>query len=443
MRSLLGRSGRSYDIEDEPMSGGGEASVFRIRGEDLVIKLYTAIDHANEERSENVARLVSLRSTPRLWRPQLEPLCLPTDVIIDGGRMLGYVMPAVPGNLQPLIRWMLPKQQKLHQPSEAGSLAQRAQVLAQISQAASMLELATGMELIDLTGPNVLSRPSKLQCALIDLDSALLKGRRRIVDGTLRYQAPEIVTGHAFGGPRAHLHSFAVMAHWLMLFRHPLVGRAIFDPNPTTNETMQYGTHALWADHPDDDRNRPLGGIIPASALGVHIFDLFRAAFVDGIDLTEHGDGSLVGPALRPPLGEWARSLTFLGDRIVPCPNVDCFWRGFPVQPGLNACPSCGHRSRRGASLPILQFGDGRGRAAPGAVMVGWPDRPLYQHHLDPAIAPDATPNQPPIGSIIRNRKGWFAEVGAQLTPLTPGMCALSGGRGVIVQYLDFPVCLP
>ena len=127
---------------------------------------------------------------------------------------------------------------------------------------------AEGLAHSDLSYKNCLVAPTDGSACLIDIDGLVVPGKfPPDVSGTPGFIAPEVVAtlklplkapNKALANRKTDLHALAVLIYNYLLYRHPLEGRKVHDPQDTDLDVeLQMGQKALFVDHPKDKSNRP------------------------------------------------------------------------------------------------------------------------------------------------------------------------------------------
>ncbi len=88
MPTVNGLHGTLYALDDKPFAGGGEGSIYNIKGfPDHVAKLY----HEKMRTGERHKKLTVMVDAPPSWDTNAQ-LAWPTDVLYESGRFCGFVM---------------------------------------------------------------------------------------------------------------------------------------------------------------------------------------------------------------------------------------------------------------------------------------------------------------------------------------------------------------
>jgi hypothetical protein len=360
------RAGGTIEFEtSNPAGFGGMKQVFFEKGRHRVVAFFhdANVDVRREERLEKVIGEFNPtfpgKPNADYWR---ELFCWPTDLAEHPDRGLGIVLPTYPelfffreGPLKGKEKsgsWFNNRDRRTGRAfrhvhvhaSERGDLRGMALAMETVSRAVGRMHNA-GLAHSDLSENNVLVDPIAGRALIIDVDSLVVTGLYPPdVLGTPGYIAPEVLRtkhlrsddpGRVHPSAETDKHALAVMIYRHLLERHPLEGGRVFAGCSAEQEDeLVYGSEALYSEHPDDERNRPVhGDYMSASILGPDLAELFRRAFVDG----------LRNPRCRPSAGEWAHSLARAGDNMVRCSNQACT-QGWYVHHGESGvvCPYCG-----------------------------------------------------------------------------------------------------
>lgn len=414
--------GSSEDYEDTAFSRGAQGGVYRSRGGQSIVKLFNQITDpaqldARREQVDQIIGQYNVVGNDPLWA---ELFSWP-DRRVDAPS-LGVRMRLVTG-LIPLTHYNFPTSFKKLSREQQGWWIGR--VAAAIKLARAVRRLAdAGLCHSDLSEKNVMVDPLLGLATVIDCDSLVVPGPRGLkaeVLGTPGYMAPELVSGDEISPTvESDRHSLAVLLYQWLLFRHPLDGRLVHDPDQAKDDALRYGKRALYCEHPFDRSNRPANmskmqltaGTIEnegrrpgetriVSALTPLLAQLFHEAFVT----------QLHNPAGRPLPARWEHALIEMYDRIIPCSNPRCMLKYFAASDVEELrCPLCFAWAEIPGKLPLLRLKvpvpDGNGgiefededRRFPHFI-VGWRERPIFGWHAYRSLkaVPDST--QPPADS--------------------------------------------
>lgn len=263
---------------------------------------------------------------------------------------------------------------------------------------------AAGLAHSDLSYKNVLINPVKGQACVIDLDGLVVPKRfAPDVEGTPDFIAPEVVqTKHLdlASGMRklpcreTDQHALAVLIYMYLLYRHPLNGKKVFDPDDEQDQKLRTGSGALFVEHPQDASNRidtansnphslPWDdtNLRPYTLTGPYLSKLFEDAFIIGLHQ----------PMRRPTADRWEQALIKTLDLLVRCTNSDCSQKWFVQAHGrAQQCPFCGAvQEADGMFLEFYsprkanQFRTDQHRLAL------WNGQSLYAWHVNARMLPD------------------------------------------------------
>ena len=286
---------------------------------------------------------------------------------------------------------------------------------------------AAGLAHSDLSYTNILIDPLTGGACVIDIDGLVVPSRHvPDVMGTPDFIAPEVLKtlsrpiadkARALPCIETDRHALAVLIYMYLLYRHPLKGGKIHDPDPSRDEELHMGERALFIEHPLDFSNRPLianlrpsdlpfGDIakIPSKTAGPHLNELFQRSFIDGLH----------SPDLRPGAHEWETALVKTVDLIVPCKNSHCFQKWYVFDNSSKpVCPFCG--TIYTDLLPVLNFYSRRRPTDPfkpeNHRLVVYTNQHLYPWHVNRLIVPNEklTPEQKkPVGYFLQHQGSWW-----------------------------------
>lgn len=367
------------------------------------------------------------------WR---ELFCWPSAMLEHDGR-LGIVAPTYPSHFffehgsknndmlnikgrEKEGKWFAAAslRQRFMDPRELGDWLGHLKACLLLARAVRRLHMA-GLAHSDLSYKNVLVDPSRGLACIIDVDGLVVPGKYPPdVVGTPDFIAPEVVaTSHLpKDDPNRQLprretdqHALAVLIYMYLLYRHPLRGRKVHDPNDEQrDETLSMGERALFVEHPQDYSNRiRLENVKPSdlpwadtdqrpySLCGPYLSPLFERAFIDGLH----------APTARPSANDWETALVKTVDLIQPCQNPDCEQKWYVFDNSTKPrCPFCGTPFR--GQLPVLNLysarREGQFRPDNHRLMV-WTGQSLFAWHANNRIAPNER-----LSEEQKRRVGYF-----------------------------------
>lgn len=277
---------------------------------------------------------------------------------------------------------------------------------------------AAGLAHSDLSYKNALIDPRTGDACLIDLDGLVVPGKfPPDVVGTPDFIAPEVVmTSHLDRhDPGRHLpciatdrHALAVLIYMYLLYRHPLRGDKVHDPDPQRDEALSMGERALFIEHPLDLSNRIRPDLardselpwkdtrkIPYQVTGPYLTPLFDRAFIDGLHQ----------PGARPTADDWEHALVKTADLLQPCVNPACDQGWYVFDNTYSpACPFCGTPFI--GKLPVLNFYSSRRGGQftrdDHRLMV-YTDQSLFPWHVRRHLSPNER-----LSAEDRRRVGYF-----------------------------------
>ncbi len=286
---------------------------------------------------------------------------------------------------------------------EKGSLITYLRICINISRAMRRMH-AAGLAHSDLSYRNVLIDPVTGSAAIIDIDGLVVPGiYPPDVVGTPDFIAPEVLSTLHFpkSNPKKVLpsrttdqHALAVLIYMYLLFRHPLRGKKIHNPDPQIDELLGMGERALFVEHPSDKSNRPnLKEVkptalpwadtdkVPYSILGQYLVDLFDKAFLKGLH----------NPLERPTADDWEQALVKTVDLIQPCQNKQCELKWFIFDNKRKPkCPYCGTEYK--GYLPVLDFYSPKKAgtfSSDNHRLMVYNSQNIYQWHVNKGIFPN------------------------------------------------------
>lgn len=316
--------------------------------------------------------------------------------------------------------------QKFLDERELGDWMRHIKVCIMLARAVRRMHMA-GLSHSDLGYKNCLIDPITGQACLIDIDGLVVPGvHPPTVVGTPDFIAPEVVaTAHLskddpmrkLPSRTTDLHALAVLIYMYLLYRHPLRGDKIHDPDDSQrDEELSMGEKALFVEHPTDSSNRikskhlkpselPWKDTvkIPYSVCGPYIAKLFERAFIDGLHQ----------PALRPTADEWENALIKTVDLLQPCANPRCEQKWYAFDNSRRPhCPFCGTAHQ--GKLPVLNLycaaPNGSYRPDNHRIMV-YSGQSLFKWHADSNIFPNekiSAQDAKRIGYFVLHQGDWW-----------------------------------
>jgi serine/threonine protein kinase len=391
------------------------------------------------------------------WRSHF---CWPTDTVTHNGR-IGVVVPfyeksfffehGSKNNDMLKIRgkdkegkWFASasNREKFLDPREKGNWLTHMRICLSIARAVRRLHMA-GLAHSDLSYKNVLVDPTTGRACIIDIDGLVVPGKYPPdVVGTPDFIAPEVIAtqGLSRDDPKRVLpsrttdrYALAVLIYMYLLYRHPLRGRKVFDPDPTKDEELGMGRKALFVEHPTDASNRvnpddlrpqalPWGDPAqrPYTMAGPLLVDLFNRAFIEGLH----------APEKRPSPADWESALVRTLDMIQPCSaKCEMGWYVFDNS-RAPVCPHC--RTPYRGKLPVLNLYSSRtaGNYRPDnhRLMV-WDGQSLFPWHANRTVYPNEhleERHKRRVGYFQFHAGDWYL-----VNEALPGMRDVTGGRDV------------
>ncbi|WPL19683.1 kinase [Thiorhodovibrio winogradskyi] len=438
--------GQPVEFVDDIIGSGAMKEVYFAPDRSYVVAFYkTAQDFQARDRLRMITGSYRESIFEQIggdyWR---ELFCWPSAMLEHDGR-LGIVAPTYPSHFffehgsknndmlkikgrEKEGKWFAAAglRQRFMDPRELGDWLGHLKVCLMLARAVRRLHMA-GLAHSDLSYKNVLVDPSRGLACIIDVDGLVVPGKYPPdVVGTPDFIAPEVVaTSHLpKDDPSRQLprretdqHALAVLIYMYLLYRHPLRGRKVHDPNDEQrDETLSMGERALFIEHPSDYSNRiRIDNVKPSdlpwadteqrpySLCGPYLSPLFERAFIDGLH----------APAARPSANDWETALVKTVDLIQPCQNPDCEQQWYVFDNSTKPrCPFCGTPFR--GQLPVLNLysarHEGRFRPDNHRLMV-WTGQSLFPWHANNRIAPNERLSEEQkrrVGYFVLHQERWW-----------------------------------
>jgi DNA-binding helix-hairpin-helix protein with protein kinase domain len=382
------------------------------------VKQYFKPDASREQAVQAIiTKYCVVRDTDQAHQQYWRSLFCWPDAIVKSP-WFGVRMPCAPRELRKLLDFLMPKYRKMAlKPIQLGTWSGHLAIAGKLARAIRRMHLS-GLCHSDLSWNNMLVDPRDGRMCLIDCDGLVVPGfLPPTVLGTPEFMAPEVVAGTVNPSTRTDLHAMAVLIYRMLLFGHPLEGRAFYSSDSEEDDRLKYGAKALYREHPTDRRNAPRDsrGFRSARILGPLLQKLAHRAFVDGLH----------EPMQRPIAAEWEQGLVRAVDRTIPCINPACEMKTFIFleSDGLN-CPWCGEGIKSAKSrgrllalpfkeVPVLRmYRPVPGRAGQfqdeGYPIVGWHGRTLHLWHGDPTKMPGPGIDATPLAHFVFEKGRWM-----------------------------------
>lgn len=310
-------------------------------------------------------------------------------------------------------------------PAEKGSWLNSLQVCLDLARAVRRLH-AAGLAHSDLSYKNVLVDPERGRACVIDIDGLVVPGRYPPdVMGTPDFIAPEVMATRSLdlNDPAKKLpsiatdrHALAVLIYMYLLYRHPLRGSLVHDPDPERDEEISMGSKALFIEHRTDRRNRPDPAKadpaelpqadvdkLPYTLCGPHLAALFEQAFTSGLH----------NPEQRPTAADWEAAIIKTLDLLLPCGNPDCEPAWFPYDNTLSPrCPFCHTPYEKPLPVLNLYWSPKKGTFKRENQRLVVHDRQaLYQWHVSRFVSPNEKlreQDKAPAGEFLFQNGEWL-----------------------------------
>lgn len=442
--TLTATDGTQIQFESsESIGSGAMKDVYFSPDKSYVVGFFRKEQNSNTvERLNNIVNVYSKQLFEKEGGEKLKELfCWPTHIVEwehKGIKKLGIVAPTYRSNFffssgrfkgkEKEGKWFAsPKlRNKVLEDDQKGNWLNYLQICIKIARAVKRMH-AAGLAHSDLSYKNVLVDPIKGDACLIDIDGLVVPGKYPPdVVGTPDFIAPEVM--ETKGLPKddpnkvvpsrtTDRYALAVLIYMYLLYRHPLRGRRICDPDPAKDEELSMGKEALFIEHPTDVRNRPdvsklesyelpQGDItkLPYTICGPLLKPLFERAFIDGLH----------NPMARPSADDWETALIKTVDLIQPCTNKNCKHKYFVFDNTQNpTCPFCGTEFKE--KLPILNFyykpKDKSPYMSENYRLMVFSKQSLYKWHIDRTVHPNeklSIEDTKPVGDFHFHKGKWI-----------------------------------
>ncbi len=475
--------GQPVEFVDEIIGQGGMKDVYFSPDRSYVVGFFR-----DKQPAHNRDRLITIAGTFReriynqtggdYWK---NVYCWPTGVVEHEGR-LGVVTPTYlkhfffeHGSVRNDFlgikgkekegKWFASasNQNRFLDPRERGDWRNYLRICILIARAIRRMH-AAGLAHSDLSYKNVLVDPVGGNASVIDIDGLVVPGKfPPDVVGTPDFIAPEVVStshlakddaGRKLPSIQTDRHALSVLIYMYLLYRHPLRGDKVHDPDPQRDELLGMGERALFVEHPTDASNRirpenlrpqdlPWKDTakIPYTCTGPYLSPLFQRAFITG----------LAAPMDRPTADDWEAALVRTVDLLQPCQNPSCVQKWYVFDNSHRpSCPFCG-RPYHGR-LPVLNLyssrKEGQFRPDNHRLMV-YSNQSLFAWHVNRNVFPNErlTDDQKRrVGYFVQHQGAWYlvnerlpdlTDVGTK-TPIPPGgKVELTDGRQLLFSRED------
>lgn len=378
---LTAKDGTKVEFVNEICGSGAMKDVYFSPDRSYVVGFFRKpLDYNGKERLQNITGLYREKifdeNYGTFWK---DYFCWPTAIVEWEGKT-GIVCPTYAPNFffgsgrfkgkEKEGKWFASAKlrNKFLTDEEKGNWLKSFNVCIRIARAVRRMH-AAGLAHSDLSYKNVLVDPESGRACIIDIDGLVVPGKYPPdVVGTPDFIAPEVMETKdlPMNDPNRKLpsiqtdrHALAVLIYMYLLYRHPLRGRKVHDPNDSAkDEELSMGKYALFVENPMDNSNRPKIEDMAPSELpqgdpdrrpytmcGPYLTKLFDRAFIAGLH----------NPAQRPSAEEWETALVKTTDLMQPCQNPNCKEKWFVFDNKCKpVCPYCGTAFH--GVLPVLNF---------------------------------------------------------------------------------------
>ena len=341
------------------IGGGGQGAVYATERESIAVKL--VIDTSPEGRQQVEDQLAKVRLI-RAKVPDFGawPIARPLEALKPPH--VGYVMQLLTG-MDTLNHLMFrtgqdPPLQEWYR--QNGGLRRRLRLLAHAAEIFARLH-SYSLVYSDPSPPNILVSKDlgRHEVYLIDVDNLRFESAPGRTFYTRSYGAPEIVNG-ASGTTMSDVHAFAVIAYFMLVRNHPLIGDLVFNSEAEEEDRALSGEYP-WIDHPVDTSNHSSKGWRPREAvLNRRLRDLFHRTFGPGLN----------NPLRRPRMMAWMEFLHAAADNTLICPKCELTY-----YLGRKDCPWC-DAPRPPFTLATVRRWYPAEDGTPGMVVNPAPDKP-------------------------------------------------------------------
>lgn len=294
---------REYELDSEINKKGGEARLYKIKGDNSHIAKIFKEENRTSFRREKIKVMLETKVHPAVF----EQVTWPIDILYDGNEFVGYIMDKVEDSVE-LFDINSPLYDK-----DITSL-DRLIIAINICSAVNAVH-STGNIVGDMNSKNILINPKSLKLTIVDTDSFVIKKNSkefRCGVGRPEYIAPELSRRlHNTDLERVSLPSytretdnFALAIHiftLLMNSYHPFSCRmletatdSVVWPSKMDNIESGYSPFLNKREYFDIPKEAPSIDILPDE-----IQDMFKKAFIDGYK----------NPAERPSPEKWRLAL--------------------------------------------------------------------------------------------------------------------------------------
>ena len=323
-RLVQDQYGATYECS-ELLGEGGQGKVWKTNHQNTLVKTFYRKDSDKEKRW--------FKHVQWVLRQDLDGLAIAAPKALITNPVPGYVMELMEG-LHSLSAELegsfisLIDGKGLTGFLNTGGLKRRLNLLSELANTLARLH-AKGLAYGDLSPSNIFvsERLKDARVWLIDCDNICTNERSGWEHlHTPSYGAPEVVRGESGVNSLTDAWSFAVIAYQLLTLQHPLIGLLVEDGEPELEEQAHRG-ELPWVLDPQDDRNKPTGGIHLDMVATKSMQELFHRCFEEG----------RLSSWNRPTMSQWCNVIDQAISMLLDCHNAECkstFIRG-------NSCPFC------------------------------------------------------------------------------------------------------
>lgn len=376
------------------IASGGQGVVYEVEGDQSrVLKQIKPAALADAPEFEQRVRAM-VAGRPESWREPASGhvlLAWPEDVVLDGGRFAGLVMPRIDGSATVELHVVAnPSDRRRREPGTPPWVAAFTWeyllgTAANLAHAVQTLHPPEPYVIGDFNQRNVLVAEDA-RVTLIDCDSMQVpnpRGGEFLCPVNFAEFTPPELHGVDYATtprkPSSDLFALAVHIHQLLLEgAYPFDG--VWQGAGDKPKRPALAAQGVWV-HAGDRRLAPPPQIIGADLLPPALRDLFHRAFVSGAN----------DPGVRPSGGEWRRALQATHATLATCQAHP--WHRYPAH--HRSCPWCAHARR----LVATATRQSTGTTFKPAAGVTTPTGPMQMPQAwTPPRMPAGTGGQRPVG---------------------------------------------
>jgi len=243
---------REFIVDTLIHEGSGQGDIYKVHAgrETYAMKLYHTGDPLMHRR-----QIGNLQKRGRASAAFVHPL-----FTVKVGERIGYVMEYVGGDhftsASVLFNGIRKNDGNGNQVRMELPFHQKLEILYNIVEAIMILYEAD-IALMDVKFDNIMVNMNDLTVKILDTDTAVGRGSKPIVRGTVGFMEPRVMRGEILPSKYSDAYALAVMIWMTLISGHPLRGKKYDEPCNNDIDTYTFAINPIYVYHRKDASNRP------------------------------------------------------------------------------------------------------------------------------------------------------------------------------------------